>query len=63
MACLPAELPGCAVMLLTLNLLQAIHCSLKTCEVQLMLSCQACLQAVIERKHELQAGPVECSSC
>ena len=57
--CLPAQLSGCAVMLLGLKPLQAIHCSLKTCEVQLMLSCQACLQAISERKHDIQAGPVE----
>ena len=39
MACLPAELSGCAVMILPgLDLLQAIHGSLKTCDVQLMLS-------------------------
>ena len=49
--------PGCAAMLLGLDLLQAIHCSLKSCEVQLALSCQACLQAVSGRKQQHQRGP------
>ena len=65
MACLLAELSGCAVlMLLRLDLLQAMHGSLRTCEVQLMpSSLYECLQAVIDRKRDLQAGPEECSSC